>query len=69
MVGDKTPVPENSFIDWTADDVQDTVLEVLAQVNDNLAAAGKGCYFGLIPSRQNGLEVAFFEEDSTKKNV
>lgn len=66
MPADKTPVPENHWIAWDEDDIEDTVLAVLGQVNDNLAAAGKGCYFGLAPSQQNGMEIVFTDENEVE---
>lgn len=64
---DKTPVPENHWINWDEEDVTDTVLSVLGQVNDNLAAKEKNCYFAIVPSQQNGMELTFFDEAEKKE--
>ncbi len=59
MVERLAPCPDNHYIAWDEDDIEDTVLGILAQINDNLANAKKQCYFAIIPSQQNGIEIAF----------
>lgn len=59
---DKAPLPENHWVKSESDDLDDTVIAILGQVNDTLAHYGKGVLFAAVPSQQNGMEIVHFTE-------
>jgi hypothetical protein len=62
-----SPLPENFEFSWrqldevkSQDGIQ-LMTDILAMVNDVLSAKDSNIYFGMIPSTQNGIEIAWFE--------
>jgi hypothetical protein len=63
------PIPDNLEVSWrqldelkSQDGIQ-LMTDILAMVNDVLSAKESNIYFGIIPSTQNGIEIAWFERD------
>jgi hypothetical protein len=62
-----SPLPENLEVGWRqldevkSQDAIQMMTDMLAMVNDVLSAKESNIYFGMIPSTQNGIEIAWFE--------